>query len=445
MGFGKFLLGSIGVVGAIVAAPVVLPAVATIAATGVATAAAGATAIGSGAAGVASAIGGTAAAIGTGAATAVGSAAISAGGTALGAVGTAVGGAAGAVGLSSIATAAGTTAGATAIGATTVGATIGGANAISGASKMKEAKELSEEAQKIQKENKKRINNNISSTNKSLDNFANTEIEIFSNFEKFSKLFEKIKNRPQFNELSTKKFDLPTISLEDIKDVLFTIEELRNLSASAASGTIGAIVTAGITTSAVNSFAVASTGTAISSLHGVAATNATFAALGGGALNAGGGGIALGQTVLGATTAGVGILIGGIIFNSTASHSKENAQKIFDTAIDNEIKTDRICDFLSDLRYATSKFKKSIEKVGRLYVSHLDNLNEIINSKTNWIDFDDNEKSITENTVLLTSLLYNMGKVKLTIKTDESDEIPTVNHELIDKSISSADNLLHDI
>lgn len=62
------------------------------------------------------------------------------------------------------------------------------------------------------------------------------------------------------------------------------------------------------TTSAVMAFGAASTGTAISSLSGAAATNATLAWLGGGSLAAGGGGMAAGTAVLGtitATTTGV--------------------------------------------------------------------------------------------------------------------------------------------
>lgn len=52
----------------------------------------------------------------------------------------------------------------------------------------------------------------------------------------------------------------------------------------------------------MSTFGIASTGTAISSLSGAAATNATLAALGGGALASGGGGMALGSTVLGGVT-----------------------------------------------------------------------------------------------------------------------------------------------
>lgn len=78
-----------------------------------------------------------------------------------------------------------------------------------------------------------------------------------------------------------------------------------------------------------NGFGAASTGTAISSLSGAAATNATLAWLGGGSLAAGGGGMAAGSVVLGtitATTTGVfALAAAGIV--ASAYYSK-NTQKL---------------------------------------------------------------------------------------------------------------------
>ena len=58
----------------------------------------------------------------------------------------------------------------------------------------------------------------------------------------------------------------------------------------------------------VMALGTASTGAAIGGLTGVAATNATLAWLGGGALAAGGGGMALGSMVLGGIIAGPALL-----------------------------------------------------------------------------------------------------------------------------------------
>lgn len=67
--------------------------------------------------------------------------------------------------------------------------------------------------------------------------------------------------------------------------------------------------------SLATTFGTASTGTAISSLSGVAATNAATAWLGGGALAAGGGGMAAGTVVL--TTIPI---VGGVVAASAISY-----------------------------------------------------------------------------------------------------------------------------
>ncbi len=63
----------------------------------------------------------------------------------------------------------------------------------------------------------------------------------------------------------------------------------------------------------------ATTGIAISSLSGAAATNASLAALGGGALSVGGGGMALGTAVVAGTGAAVSGAIGGTIAHTLTS------------------------------------------------------------------------------------------------------------------------------
>jgi hypothetical protein len=100
------------------------------------------------------------------------------------------------------------------------------------------------------------------------------------------------------------------------------------LGTVAASGSLAAAALTGVpsaVTWGVGAFATASTGTAISSLSGAAATNATLAWLGGGSIAAGGGGMAAGATVLaGITYASMGVLAlasAGLI--SSAYYSKK--------------------------------------------------------------------------------------------------------------------------
>jgi len=78
--------------------------------------------------------------------------------------------------------------------------------------------------------------------------------------------------------------------------------------------------------------ATASTGTAISSLGGVAATNATLAWLGGGSIAAGGGGMALGSMVLGGIVAGPALAIFGHILGSKGEEALNNARNNLEQA-----------------------------------------------------------------------------------------------------------------
>jgi hypothetical protein len=92
----------------------------------------------------------------------------------------------------------------------------------------------------------------------------------------------------------------------------------------------------------VTALASASTGTAITSLSGAAATNAVLAFLGGGSLASGGGGIAAGAIVLGGITAGafasVGALTGGILLSAHGAKALTRAKK-YSAEVDKAVAT----------------------------------------------------------------------------------------------------------
>lgn len=94
-------------------------------------------------------------------------------------------------------------------------------------------------------------------------------------------------------------------------------------------GIVGSALTGvGINTgisAAVGSFAAASTGTAISTLSGAAATNATLAFLGGGSIASGGGGMAVGAAALNFVTIGPAILVSGLVVAGQGEKAKTRA------------------------------------------------------------------------------------------------------------------------
>ena len=92
------------------------------------------------------------------------------------------------------------------------------------------------------------------------------------------------------------------------------VDVLTGIGKGAAAGAATAAAAYGL----VGTLATASTGTAIGVLSGAAAQSATLAWLGGGALAAGGGGMALGAYVLGGIVAGPAILVVGFFASAQA-------------------------------------------------------------------------------------------------------------------------------
>ena len=324
-------------------------------------------------------------------------------------------------------------------GATGVG------SAIHGGVKMKKANDTMKKAQTEHQENIARFEQQNKDTTEAMDRLGKQELEILQSFEKFSSIFERIQNKPEFKAYRRGDVEIPSYNPEDLKEVSVGAGVLLGGLGGAALGTAGGFAAAGATTAAVMAFGTASTGTAIASLSGAAATNATLAALGGGALAAGGGGIALGTTILGATTLGMGILVGGIIFSLTGNKLSDKADEAMAQMEKAKKEIDTICAYLTDLHQTEEKFEKSLSAVNRVYQRHLEQLGNlvILNGKTDWETYTDAEKTLTENTALLVGILFKMCKVQLVLTSEGTASVNRVNHVEVEKAIRDADEFLH--
>ncbi len=192
----------------------------------------------------------------------------------------------------------------------------------------KKAKNAKEEADALLKTLNQENERKRDESNRILEDFGKARLEALkSTVGIFLKYIEYLGHNYKNKEYEILR--IIEIKPEQLKELESIEMNASNaLGTLAASGSLAAAALTGVpsaVTWGVGAFATASTGTAISSLSGAAATNATLAWLGGGSIAAGGGGMAAGATVLaGITYASMGVVAlasAGLI--SSAYYSKK--------------------------------------------------------------------------------------------------------------------------
>ena len=331
-------------------------------------------------------------------------------------------------------------------GIAVVAGAAGVGSAIRGGVKMKTASDTKKLAE-LKKEGAEALfNRRNEETCALMDDIGTRELRILSSFNEFSDLIEKIQGRPEFKAYRREGIELSTYEADELRKVSLGAKVLLGGVTGAVAGTAGGFAAAGATTSAVMALGTASTGAAISSLSGIAATNATLAALGGGALAVGGGGMALGSMILSGATLGVGLLVGGLVFNVTGCKLSDQADEAYAQALKIEENVLRIVEFFDELTEAAGRFNTSLIKVDSLYRKYFNIIDSLVNcsGKTEWFDFSEAEKKKVKISVLIVGLLYKMCRVQLVLK-QEDGELNKVNSDDINKMIGDADSFLNNI
>lgn len=177
-------------------------------------------------------------------------------------------------------------------------------------------------------------------TNKKIEELGGVTNELHKQLTEIQNIFDEIRGIPAKDKIQLSELKKVRLEWEhQVEKIEADYKEAEvkaggfgaaGAGAGIAVAALGPTVAMGVATT----FGVASTGTAISTLSGAAATNAVLAWLGGGALAAGGGGMAGGQLLLalagpvGWVIAGATLLGSGIFFFSALS-DKKRLEKIF--------------------------------------------------------------------------------------------------------------------
>ena len=179
----------------------------------------------------------------------------------------------------------------------------------------------------------KLVDEQRTATNRVLEDYGSRKLRAFNGpIANFIGTFGKLKNvedirTPELDKLQIGEFS--SVSLEGLKE---DYELLMDSGVGLGAGMTGGAALAFGAYNGTMMLATAGTGTAISTLSGAAATNATLAWLGGGSLAAGGGGIAMGTAILGGIVAGPALAIFGHVLGSKAEAALAYARSNQETA-----------------------------------------------------------------------------------------------------------------
>lgn len=154
------------------------------------------------------------------------------------------------------------------------------------------------------------------------------------------------------------KVDIKPEKFAELETISVRAGEVLNAPNAIVSGAVTACGVYGL----VGTLGTASTGTAIASLSGVAASNATLAWLGGGSLAAGGGGVALGSWVLGGLVAGPALFVMGISAQTRAAEVETHVVR----------EVNKMCE-------AVGKMKKQIQVV-KTILARADEIKQTVTS-----------------------------------------------------------------
>ena len=266
------------------------------------------------------------------------------------------------------------------LGAAAIGAGVTGVKkGIDAVSDNSKAKELQEKDQKNFERKKGYLTYAKSTTTESLENLGKLKLNVWNRqLGRFVRLYEQLKNVELTGQANVGELNVSKFTRDELG-------QMKNLSLKAqevmigGTGALGSGALVGVASyGGAMMFASASTGTAISSLAGAAATNATLAWFGGGSLAAGGLGMAGGMAVLGGIVAGPVLAVGGMMMASKARENLANAKQYQAKAKKAVEEMNNAISVLEAINDVACEFDKVTRRLSNTMTPVIDSLESII-------------------------------------------------------------------
>lgn len=227
-----------------------------------------------------------------------------------------------------------------------------------------DAQNINDSAQTMVDEINQNVDSHRQSTNNAIEDYGQRKLRAFNGvISDFIETFGRLKNvnlveSPELEKLNAGDFSTTTLTAlqqnyQMLKDAGLGLGAGMGSGAALAFGAYNGTML----------LATAGTGTAISSLSGAAATNATLAWLGGGTLASGGYGMAGGMMVLGGIVAGPALAIFGHILGNKGEEALNNAYSNMEQAKTIHAQGIAIVEKLQSIEHVTTLANKTFSLI----------------------------------------------------------------------------------
>lgn len=271
----------------------------------------------------------------------------------------------------------------------------------------KEANNINDSIESVINDFTKRLDESREMCEQVLEQLGLSKYEALTkNISKFIDVFSQIKNIDFNQQIAFDELN----SIEFSQEILKEIKQDISLLTSSSLGVVGGAATGAMTAfgaySGTMALASASTGTAISTLSGAAASNATLAWLGGGSLASGGFGMAGGVLMLNAMIAAPALAVAGWYIGNQAekklNDAKSNRELAFKFREDAKVAI-KLTDGISEIAVRSIEIISTLRKYSRRGVKKLEKI--IQESGLDYQNYDNKEKEIVFKNVKIIQLL----------------------------------------
>lgn len=267
------------------------------------------------------------------------------------------------------------------IGIAAVSAAVGTKKGYDAASDHGKAKSLNQEAREVYDRAEAGLASSREEAKRVLEELGKLKLETWDQqLGRFVRLFEKLRNVELEGSAAVGSFAARSVSPGELLEMkrlsLKAAEVVKGGAMALGSGALVGVASYG----GAMTFAAASTGTAIGSLSGAAAVNATLAWFGGGSLAAGGLGMAGGAAVLGGLVAGPVLAVGGIVLAAKAKEGLAQARMNLASAKRAAEEMKNAGSIVNGIRRLSRQFERVIRRVAPQMDAALDQLEAVIST-----------------------------------------------------------------